>query len=51
MGKTKRVARTDEPIVGVEVVVKPVVVQIPTPATPTEVKHIAVAIRVLPENI
>ena len=50
MGKTKRVAGGDEPIVGVEVVLEPVVVQVPALAIPVEVPHVAVAIRALPDK-
>jgi len=50
MGKTKRVAGTDEPVVGVEVVVEPIEVQVPTLAIPVEVRHVAVAIRVHPDR-
>jgi hypothetical protein len=51
MGKTKKIARGDEPIVRVEVVLKPVVVQIPTATIPVKVERVAVAIRALPKNI
>jgi hypothetical protein len=51
MGKIKKVAGTDEPIVGVEVVAEPVVVQIPTLAIPVQVPHVAVAVRVLPDKL
>jgi len=49
MGKTKKVAGADQPIVGIEIVVEIVVVQIPTLAVPVEVPHVTVAVRVLPE--
>ena len=49
MGKTKRVAGTDQPIVGVEIVVEPVVVQVPATIVEVEVPHVAIAVRVLPE--
>ncbi|MEK7080498.1 MAG: hypothetical protein AAB925_01525 [Patescibacteria group bacterium] len=50
MGKTKRVAGADEPTAGVEVVVEPVVVQVPALAIPVKVPHVAVAIRALPDK-
>lgn len=51
MGKIKKVAGTDEPIVRVEVVAKPIVVQNPALAIPVEVKHVTVTIRILPDKI
>ncbi len=51
MGETKRVARGNEPTIGVEVVVQPVVVQHPAIAIPVEVPHVAVAIRIHPDEI
>ncbi len=50
MGKIKRVAGGDEPVVGSEVAVEPVVVQVPALAIPVEVPHVAVAIRALPNK-
>lgn len=50
MGKTKRVAGADEPIVGVEIVLKPVVVQVPALAIPVEIPRVAVAVRALPDK-
>ena len=50
-GKTKRVAGGDQPVVGVEIVVEPVVVQVPAIAIPVEVPHVAIAVRALPENV
>ena len=50
MGKTKRVAGADELIVGVEIVLEPVVVQIPAIAIPVEVPHVAVAVRTQPDK-
>ena len=49
MGKIKRIAGTDEPAVGVEVIVEIVEVQVPPIAIPVEVRHITVAIRILPD--
>ena len=49
MEKTKKVAGGDEPVVRVEIVVEPVVVQVPALAIPVEVPHVAVVIRVHPE--
>ena len=49
MGKTKRVAGSDEAAIGVEVVVEPIVVQVPPAAIPVEIPHVAVAVRVMPE--
>jgi len=50
VGKTKKVAGKNEAIVGVEIVVEPVVVQIPPLAIPVEVPHVAVAIRIQPDK-
>ena len=50
MGKIKRVAGNEQAVVGVEVVVEVVVVQNPTIAIPVEIPHIAVAIRVKPDE-
>lgn len=50
MGKTKKVAGGDEPIVGVEVVLKPVIVQIPLITVPVEIPHAAVTVRALPDK-
>ena len=49
MGKTKKVAGGDEPIVGVEVVLEPVVVQAPVLAIPVEAPHKTAATRALPD--
>lgn len=46
----KRIARAQQPVVGVEVVLKPVEVQVPPLAVPVEVRDIAVAIAVGPET-
>ena len=50
MGKIKRVVGADEPTVGVEIIPKPIVVQIPTLAIPVEIPHVAVAIRAQPDK-
>jgi len=50
MGKTKRVARNDQPIVGVEVVANIVVVQHPLATIPVGVPHVTVAIRIQPDE-
>ena len=49
MGKTKRVAGTDETVVGVEIVVEPVIVRVPATIIEVEIPHVAIAIQVLPE--
>lgn len=49
MGKIKRVAGTDEPTAGVEVIVEIVEVQIPPVAIPVEVRHVAIAVRIIPD--
>ncbi len=51
MGKTKKIAGGDEPIVGIEVVAEPVVVQVPSLAIPVQIPHVAVAIRTLPDKL
>lgn len=47
-GRMKKVARTKQTIVTVEIVLKPVEVQIPLLAVPVEVNHIAVAVAIAP---
>jgi len=51
MGKIKKVARSDEPIVRVEIVLEPVVVQVPMLAIPVQIPRVAVAVRVLPNKL
>ena len=51
MGKIKRVAGDDQPVVGVEVVAQPVVVQNPTVVVPVEVPHVAVEVRIHPDEM
>ncbi|KKU16779.1 MAG: hypothetical protein UX24_C0002G0012 [Candidatus Giovannonibacteria bacterium GW2011_GWB1_45_9b] len=46
----KRVSRTRETIIGVEVVREPIEVQVPTLAIEIEIRDVAVAIRVLPDH-
>ena len=45
----KTLARANQTVVGVEVVLKPVEVQVPTLAVPIEVRHVAVAVGVAPK--
>ena len=50
MGKTKKVAEADEAVVGVEVVVDPVEVQVPLLTISVEARHVAVAIGIHPDR-
>ena len=45
----KRVSGTNEPIVGVPVVLEPVEVQLPPLAVPVEIGHVEVAVAVAPK--
>jgi len=45
----KRIARPDETIVAVPVIVEPVEVQVPLILVPVEIRDIAVTVRVLPD--
>ena len=46
----KRFAGANKPVITIEVVIKPVEVQIPTIAIPVEVRHIAVATQINPDR-
>ena len=48
MRETKRIARADHTIIGVEVVVEPIEVQVPALAIPVQVRDVALAITVTP---
>lgn len=48
--RTKRVAETDDAIVPVPVVVKPIPVQVPLVAVPVEVRNVAVAAPIPPDQ-
>ena len=50
MGKIKRVAGANEPVVRIKVVVEPVVVQNPAVAIPVEIPRVAVVIRIQPDE-
>jgi len=49
-GKIKKVAEADQPVVGIEVIVEPIVVQVPAIAIPIEIERVAVAIGILPDK-
>ncbi len=46
----KIVAGTDESTIGVEIVPEPIEVQIPTIAIPVQIRHIAIAISIMPDG-
>ncbi len=46
----KIVARTNKPIVGVEVVLKPVEVQVPAIVVPVEVRYVTIVVVVAPNR-
>ena len=48
--KIKQIAGAEKPIIGVPVVLEPIEIEVPLLAIPVKVRHVAIAIRVLPDH-